>query len=67
MTLATDVSGIVASTPVHEGKAVTKGRVLFTVDPRRFEIVLDNARQSRPGAAEHRGGEGQEISRSMWT
>lgn len=44
MTLSTDVSGIVASIPVHEGEAVGKGQVLFTLDPQKFQIALDNAR-----------------------
>jgi membrane fusion protein (multidrug efflux system) len=44
MVLSTDVSGIVASIPVHEGQAVTKGQVLFTLDPQKFQIALDNAR-----------------------
>ena len=44
MMLSTDVSGIVASIPVHEGEAVTKGQVLFTLDPQKFQIALDNAR-----------------------
>jgi membrane fusion protein, multidrug efflux system len=44
MTLSTDVSGIVASIPVHEGQAVTKGQILFTLDPQKFQIALENAR-----------------------
>jgi membrane fusion protein (multidrug efflux system) len=44
MTLSTDVSGIVASIPVHEGEAVRKGQVLFSLDPQKFQIALDNAR-----------------------
>jgi membrane fusion protein, multidrug efflux system len=44
MTLSTDVSGIVASIPVHEGQVVTKGQVLFSLDPQKFQIALDNAR-----------------------
>ena len=44
MTLSTDVSGVVASIPVHEGQAVTKGETLFTLDPQKFQIALDNAR-----------------------
>ena len=44
MTLSTDVSGIVASIPVHEGQAVTKGEILFSLDPQKFQIALDNAR-----------------------
>jgi membrane fusion protein (multidrug efflux system) len=44
LTLSTDVSGIVAAIPVHEGEAVTKGQVLFSLDPQKFQIALDNAR-----------------------
>jgi membrane fusion protein, multidrug efflux system len=44
MTLSTDVSGIVASIPVREGQSVTKGQVLFGLDPQKFQIALDNAR-----------------------
>ena len=44
MILSTDVSGIVASIPVHEGEAVTKGQILFRLDPLKFQIALDNAR-----------------------
>jgi membrane fusion protein (multidrug efflux system) len=43
MTLSTDVSGIVAAIPVHEGEAVTTGQVLFRLDPQKFQIALDNA------------------------
>lgn len=44
MVLSTDVSGIVASIPVHEGEAVKKGQILFTLDPQKFQIALDNAK-----------------------
>ena len=44
MVLSTDVSGIVASIPVHEGQAVTKGQILFSLDPQKFRIALENAR-----------------------
>ena len=37
-TIATDVSGIVASVPVHEGQRVKKGDVLLRLDPRQFQI-----------------------------
>jgi membrane fusion protein, multidrug efflux system len=43
MTMSTDVSGIVASIPVHEGQTVTKGEILFSLDPQKFQIALDNA------------------------
>ena len=44
MTLSTDVSGIVATIPVHEGQSVKNGQVLFTLDPQKFQIALDTAR-----------------------
>ncbi len=44
MTMSTDVSGIVATIPVHEGQHVTKDQVLFTLDPQKFQIALDSAR-----------------------
>jgi membrane fusion protein (multidrug efflux system) len=43
MTMSTDVSGIVASIPVHEGEAVRTGQILFTLDPAKFHIALENA------------------------
>ena len=33
-----------SSIPVHEGEAVTKGQILFVLDPQKFQIALDNAR-----------------------
>ena len=41
--IATDVSGIVASVPVHEGQRVKKGDVLLQLDRRPFEIALAGA------------------------
>jgi membrane fusion protein (multidrug efflux system) len=45
--IATDVSGIVASVPVHEGQRVHKGDVLLRLDRRPFEIALAGATASR--------------------
>lgn len=42
--VATDVSGIVASVDVREGEHVTKGQVLFRLEPRSFQIALDHAK-----------------------
>ncbi|HQT78281.1 MAG: hemolysin secretion protein D [Rhodospirillales bacterium 20-64-7] len=42
--LSTDVSGIVASVPVHEGQVVNKGDVLLRLDPRPFQIALAGAK-----------------------
>jgi membrane fusion protein, multidrug efflux system len=42
--VSTDISGIVSEVDVHEGQTVNKGDVLFRVDPRQFQIALDNAK-----------------------
>jgi membrane fusion protein, multidrug efflux system len=42
--VTTDVSGIVASVDVREGQLVKAGDVLFQVDPRQYQIALDNAK-----------------------
>jgi membrane fusion protein (multidrug efflux system) len=42
--VSTDVSGLVKTVNVREGQRVKKGQVLFTLDPRPFQIALDNAK-----------------------
>ncbi|HEX2940932.1 MAG TPA: HlyD family secretion protein [Rhodopila sp.] len=42
--LSTDVSGIVATVPVHEGQFVNKGDLLLRLDPRPFQIALAGAK-----------------------
>ena len=42
--VSTDVSGLVQSVNVHEGQQVKKGDVLFTLDPKPFQIALENAK-----------------------
>ncbi len=44
LAVSTDVSGIVADIPVHEGQHVRKGDVLFRLDDRPFRIALDGAK-----------------------
>jgi membrane fusion protein (multidrug efflux system) len=44
--VSTDVSGIVSSVDVHEGQTVKAGEILFRIDPRQYEIALDNAKAS---------------------
>jgi membrane fusion protein, multidrug efflux system len=44
VTIATDVAGIVASIPVHEGQRVKKGDVLLRLDPRQFQIAVEGAK-----------------------
>jgi membrane fusion protein (multidrug efflux system) len=41
--VSTDVSGLVTSVNVKEGQTVKKGDVLFRLDPRPFQIAVDNA------------------------
>ena len=43
-TLSTDINGIVAEVPVHEGELVRKGDVLLRFDPRPFAIALAGAK-----------------------
>ena len=47
--LSTDVSGIVASVPVHEGQHVKKGDVLLRLDPTQFRIMVDAAKANLNG------------------
>src|SRR5207248_6829387 len=42
--VSTDVSGIVTEVVVREGQTVKAGDVLFRIDPKQFQIALDNAR-----------------------
>ena len=48
-TLSTDVSGIVAEVPVHEGQHVKKGDVLLRLDPTQFQIMVESAKASLNG------------------
>ena len=42
--VSTDISGLVSEVDVREGQAVKAGDVLFRVDPRQFQIALDNTK-----------------------
>ncbi|MBO0766468.1 MAG: HlyD family secretion protein, partial [Hyphomicrobiaceae bacterium] len=42
--VSSDVSGLVSEVLVREGQVVRKGDVLFRVDPRQFQIALDNTK-----------------------
>jgi len=50
--VSTDVSGLVKSVNVREGQQVTEGQVLFTLDPRPFEIALENAQAAMASAVQ---------------
>jgi membrane fusion protein (multidrug efflux system) len=51
VSVATDVSGIVADVAVHDGQHVAKDDVLFRLDPRQFQIALDGARANLSATA----------------
>ncbi len=42
--VSTDVSGLVKDVDVREGQSVRAGDILFRLDPRPFQIALDNAK-----------------------
>jgi membrane fusion protein, multidrug efflux system len=42
--ISTDVSGIVQQVDVTENQRVDRGQVLYRLDPRQFQIALDNAK-----------------------
>jgi membrane fusion protein (multidrug efflux system) len=44
LVVATDVSGLVSTVDAREGQAVSAGDVLFRLDPRQFQIAVDNAK-----------------------
>ncbi|HET6182973.1 MAG TPA: HlyD family secretion protein [Acetobacteraceae bacterium] len=44
LNVATDVSGIVADIPVHDGEQVKAGQVLFRLDPLKFQLAVDQAK-----------------------
>jgi membrane fusion protein (multidrug efflux system) len=51
LAVSTDVSGIVAAIPVHEGERVKQGQVLFRLDPQQFQIAVDGAKANRAQTA----------------
>ena len=42
--ISTDISGIVQDVDVTDNQHVTAGQVLYRLDPRQFQIALDNAK-----------------------
>jgi membrane fusion protein (multidrug efflux system) len=42
--VSTDVSGIVQDVDVRDNQHVTTGQILYRLDPRQFQIALDNAK-----------------------
>jgi membrane fusion protein, multidrug efflux system len=42
--ISTDVAGIVQDVDVHENQHVAAGQVLYRLDPRQFQIALDDAK-----------------------
>ena len=50
--VSTDVSGLVQTVNVREGQQVKAGDVLFTLDPKPFEIALENAQAALSSAVQ---------------
>ena len=42
--VSTDVSGIVQDVDVRDNQHVSDGQILYRLDPRQFQIALDNAK-----------------------
>ena len=42
--IAPRVSGYIVELPIHDNQMVTKGELLFAIDPRPYEIALERAR-----------------------
>ncbi|HET6608593.1 MAG TPA: HlyD family secretion protein [Rhodopila sp.] len=64
-TISTDVSGIVAQVPVHEGQHVKKGDVLLRLDPLPFKLALDGAVAYRDGLLSTLDGERLDYQRML--
>ena len=43
LVVSSDVSGLVSNVYVHEGQKVRKGEALFRIDPKQFQIAVNNA------------------------
>ena len=50
--VSTDVSGLVATVNVKEGQTVKAGDVLFTLDPKPFQIAMNNAKAALAGVVQ---------------
>jgi len=49
--VSSDVSGVVSEVDVHEGQLIKAGDVLFKIDPRPFQIALENAKATLANTA----------------
>ena len=63
--VSVDVSGTVIEVDVHEGQIVKKGDVLFRIDPRPFQIALDNAKAALANTALTVGSMKQDYQRML--
>ena len=64
-TLSTDVSGIVAQVPVHEGQRVKRGDVLLKLDPLPFQIALAAAKANLGGTVSSLNAEKLDYQRML--
>ena len=63
--ISTDVSGIVAAVPVHEGQRVKQGDVLLRLDRRPFEIALAGATANRDAMVSTLNGQKLDYKRML--
>ena len=49
--VSAEVSGVVSEVDVHEGQAVKAGDILFKIDPRPFQIAVENAKATLANTA----------------
>ena len=64
-TLSTDVSGIVAEVPVHEGQRVKRGDLVLKLDPLPFQITLDAAKANLGGTVSSLNAEKLDYQRML--
>lgn len=65
LSVATDVSGIVADVAVHEGQVVHRGQLLFRLDPAPFQNAVDSARAAMDSIGLRMTAAKQDYKRSL--
>ncbi len=50
--VSTDVSGLVGEVDVHDNQQVTKGQILFKLDPQQFQLALDRTNAQLAGTGD---------------
>ena len=63
VSIAPDVSGLVSHVNVHDNQTVKAGDVLFTLDPARYQVAVDQAKAKLSSAAAARDQASREVKR----